>query len=314
MFFISWYKILVFALFVVMGYFTLNTWWKKTEESFESMTDASISLPRIQGGDKYKLVRAPYSDPYYVNLYDQLYLPHTHLPDEVDWILKTTQAMPATSVIVDVGTGTGSTVETLLKNGFANSYGIDSSQQMIDKGIQKRPAISSHCGCANILLEPMLFEKESCTHILCLDKTIYEFGDKRAFFRHCYYWLKPGGVLALHLVEPDKYNPLPLLSYKNSIFVDKDSRPVDMKITLPENVNYKSKIVMNTMTETFECAATGHVRQMERKLYMETPDDIVKLAQKNGFIPTAMKTDKPFLRRVSEDDPHQQIVLLERAL
>lgn len=312
-----WYKIVVVSILVILGYFTLQKWWKTTEESFESMTDASVSLSRIQGDTKYKLVSAPYSDPYYVNIYDQLYLPHKHLPEEVDWILKTTQSTPATAVIVDVGSGTGTTVAALLENGYSNSYGVDASQQMIDKAIQKRPTTKGHCACANILSEPMLFEKESCTHILCLDKTIYEFEDKRAFFRHCYYWLKPGGILALHLVEPDKYNPMPLLSYKNSIFVDKaSSRPVDLKVVLPEDVNYKAKPDTTTglITETFECGKTGHVRQMERKMYMATPDEIVGLAQKNGFIPTAMKSDKPFLRRVSEDDPQQQIVLLERAL
>jgi SAM-dependent methyltransferase len=316
MFFMSWYKILLVALFIVLGYFSLNNWWKKTEESFESMTDASLSLSRIQGDTKYKLVSSPYTDPYYVNIYDNLYLPHTHLPEEVDWILKTTQATPSTALIVDVGSGTGSAVAALLENGYSNSYGIDASQQMIDKGSQKRPSTAKHCACANVLLEPMLFEKESCTHILCLDKTIYELDDKRTFFRHCYYWLKPGGILALHLVEPDKYNPQPLLSYKNSIFVDKTSRPVDVKFVLPGEVHYKSATDKSSgvMTETFECGDTGHVRQVERKLYMEPPDDIVRLAQKNGFIPTAMKTDQPFLRRVSSDDPHQQIVLLERAL
>jgi SAM-dependent methyltransferase len=310
-----WYKIMVLAIIIIMGYLVIQKWWETTKNKFEGMTDGSMSLSNIQGSDKFKLVEAPYSDPYYVAIYDHLHLPHRRLPEEIDWILTSTHANPSTAVIVDVGCGTCTGVAALLEKGYSNSYGIDASPAMIEKGTQTHPAVATHCVSENVLTSPMLFERESLTHVLCLGKTIYEFDDKRTFFKHCYNWLKPGGILALHLVEPDTYNPYPLLSYKNSIFQydspkhaerpKHEERPVE----LAEDVTCKTSVQSDGMlVETFACAGTGHMRQMERRMYMEHPDEIIGQAQMCGFMPTPMKTNMP------EEDPHQQIVLLKRTL
>lgn len=312
-----WYKLLILAIIVIMGWLVLRRWWENTEasENFEGLSDASLSLARIQGSEKYKLVSNPYEDPYYVNIYVHLHIPEAHIPEEVDWILKTTQASPESSLVVDVGCGTGTAISALLKQGYENVYGVDSSQAMIDRAKEKNPGVNIHCAKADVITDPMLFDRGTCTHILCLDKTIYDISDKRAFFRHCYAWLKPGGVLALHLVEPDKYNPQPLLSYKNSIFADEASRRAERSVHLPENVSCMTKALRGgDIVETFTCGETGIVRQIDRKMYMESPNDILALAQKCGFIPTALKSSQPFVTRVFPDDPHQQIVLLERAL
>jgi SAM-dependent methyltransferase len=313
-----WYKLLILAIVAIMGWLVLRRWWENTVSwDKEGFTDAelSLSLLHAQNGEKYKLVTKPYEDPYYVNVYDKLHLPHRHIPDEIDWILATTQATPETALIVDVGSGTGTGLAALLQRGFTNSYGVDSSQVMLDKAAKKYPEVAGQCTKADVVNDPMLFERGTCSHILCLDKTIYDISDKRAFFRHCYGWLKPGGVLALHLVEPDKYNPQPLLSYKNSIFADEATRHADKPVHLPENVVCRTKpLADGIFTETFTDDSAAVVRRVERTMYMESPDEIVGLAQRCGFIPTAAKTDRPFVVRVCPDDPHQQIVLLERAL
>lgn len=304
-----WYKIMVLAVIIIMGFLVAQKWWETTKNKFEGMVDGSMSLSNIQGSDKFKLVQAPYSDPYYVAIYDHLHLPHRRLPEEIDWILTSTHANPSTAVIVDVGCGTGAGVASLLEKGYSNSYGVDSSQAMIDKGMQTHPAIKTHCVSENVLTNPMLFERETITHILCLGKTIYEFDDKRTFFKHCYNWLKPGGILALHLVEPDTYNPHPLLSYKNSIFQYDPSKRTAQPVELAENVTCKTNLQSDgVVVETFACAGTGHMRQMERRMYMEYPNEIIGQAQMCGFMPTSLKTNIP------PEDPHQQIVLLERTL
>lgn len=307
-----WYKLLIVAIVAVMVWFVFRKWWELTVLE-EGMTDAGLSLSRIQGSDKYKLITAPYNDPYYTNVYDKLHIPYTHIPDEIDWILTSTHAIPDTSVIVDVGCGTGTGLATLLKKGFSNSYGVDSSHTMIDKAVNKYPVVAGKCTQADVVSEPMLFERGICTHILCLDKTVYEITDKQAFFRHCYTWLKPGGILALHLVEPEKYNPQPLLSYKNSIFADEATRRTDRPVHLPDGVICRTRTLPDgVVVETFSCG--DNVREVEKKLYMESPDDILGLAQRCGFIPTAVKSERPFMVRVSPDDKYQQIVLLERSL
>ena len=42
-------------------------------------------------------------------------------------------------------------------------------------------------------------------HVTCLYFTIYYIKDKENF-SNCFYWLKPGGVLLLHLVDVNKFD------------------------------------------------------------------------------------------------------------
>ena len=54
----------------------------------------------------------------------------------------------------------------------------------------------------------MEFPADTFTHITCLYFTIYYIKDKRLFFENCFKWLKPHGVLVIHLVNMNKFDPI----------------------------------------------------------------------------------------------------------
>jgi len=134
--------------------------------------------------------------------------------------------------------------------------------------------------------------------------TIYQFADKREFFRNCYFWLKMGGYLILHLVDREKFDlVMPagqshLLEspqqYADQRITDTDIDFVDFRyhssykfttdkftesnIDNPDSAN--TVVLHEKMTDT----ATGKVRENEQTLYMDTMNRIVNLAKYCGFI------------------------------
>ena len=57
-------------------------------------------------------------------------------------------------------------------------------------------------------MDRSLFPAASFTHILSYYFTVYYVENKAALARNIYYWLKPGGVWAVHVVNRSKFDPL----------------------------------------------------------------------------------------------------------
>ena len=217
-------------------------------------------------------------DDFYVEKYDEINRTKLRLSIELLTIVKTTDADEEYSVFLDIGSGTGYAVKELNDLGY-NAFGVDKSQAMISYSEKKYPKMDYKCGDVS---EPMLFERNSFTHVLCLYYTIYQFKDKVAFFRNCYYWLQPGGYLVVHLVDPDKFNMASPAS-KHVLFgspiSSKDERNKDSVVDFT-NYQYKSSWQKNgkskenmVFIETFK--NNNVIRQNEQVLYMEKIQDII---------------------------------------
>ena len=145
-------------------------------------------------------------DDFISKIYDKIFhTDKTPFYDEMN-IFELTQPVSEYSVILDVGSGTGNLLHTLKNKGFKSAFGLDKSQAMGLECILKYPDAKIKIGDATN--EPMLFEKGIFTHIFCIEMTIYEIKDKIAFFRNCYYWLKPNSYLILHLVNRDTFDTI----------------------------------------------------------------------------------------------------------
>lgn len=262
--------------------------------------------------DKFVLKRdADIYDDFYVEICDKLHRPADIYDDLLDFIHKNTQTSKE-SVILDVGSGTGNLVNRLQTSGIGYQvYGIDQSKAMIQKSEEKFP--DTQCKCGNAL-EPLEFEKSTFSHILCVNRTIYEIENKHRFFNNCYFWIKPGGYLILHFVDPSKFDTI-VPAGKSSILPSpqkySQKRIVDTYIDFVDfnyRANYRltdsSKIV--TFTETFVDGATSHTRQNEQTLYMEDIDAIIKIAKSNGFIVQG--------KAKLNIDEHQYLYIFERTL
>jgi SAM-dependent methyltransferase len=249
-------------------------------------------------------------DDFYTEKYDLLMKPDKRALFETDTVIQMTTPT-YNSVFLDVGSGTGHLVNVLQYKGY-RVYGIDKSPNMVELCEKIFPNNEIVC---NDVLDPMAFEHNTFSHILCTGFTIYELADKAAFFKNCYYWLVPNGYLILHLADRNKFDPIvpvakdtminnPQKYMKNRITksdIDFPHFSYSADYVFPEN---NTKVVVN---EKFY-DKTGHVRQNEKTMYMESVDTILQIAIQRGFIVHAkMDMSK------QNGDENQYLYILERA-
>ena len=226
-------------------------------------------------------------DKFYVEIYDELVFNNLKDDYEVGEIINKTD-VTSKSIILDIGSGTGHHVAKLNQQGF-NTIGVDKSISMISKSKENFPDYKFLNGNVE---NTSLFKPNSFTHILCLYFTIYYMKDKNIFFQNCMNWLMPGGYLVVHLVERKNFDPI--LPPGNPFLLVSPQRYAKERITQTKlifnNMEYVSNFSLNdnqnvaTFEEKFKNTDTGKVRKNEHTLYMDTDNDILTIAQNNGFI------------------------------
>ena len=250
-------------------------------------------------------------DDFYANIYESVNPPVERISYEIKTICSITQA-DDNSVFLDIGSGTGYLVNELTELGF-QTYGIDNSKAMIDYSEKKYKNAVVKQGD---VLDSMVYEKSTFSHILCLYFTIYEITDKSLFFKNCYFWLQPGGYLILHLVDNTKYNPIkkskdmrPIKNYTGNNNISSNTAVYDYN-----DFKYKTDYELNksgvvTITETFTDSQTDKIRQNETNLHIESLETIIGISKKYGFISHGC------IDLTQENgDKFQYIYFLERAL
>jgi SAM-dependent methyltransferase len=225
-------------------------------------------------------------DDFYANIYDDLIFNQIKNDYEVGEIVNKTT--PDTeSLILDIGSGTGHHVKSLVDRGL-KAQGIDISPAMVKQAKSLYPELDYSVADA---LDTMTFPAGSFTHITCLYFTIYYIEDKRRFFENCMQWLMPGGYLTVHLVDRDNFDPIipagdPFGVVSPQSYADKRITSTVVKFN---NFDYKSNFELRPddiaiMNETFKYKNNGNVRKNEHKLYMPTQSSILSLAKETGFI------------------------------
>jgi SAM-dependent methyltransferase len=288
-------------LMIILGIILIAIYFYKKQNLspfYEGFSQNSKFVSKFQD-DKY--------DDFYVKIYDSIMVPKKRVDYEVSKIIEMTEPN-AKSIFLDIGSGTGDLVYSLNSNGY-KVFGIDKSKSMVDQSDKKYPDVQVKCGDAK---EPMLYESNTFTHILCMGLTIYEFDNKREFFSNCYFWLKSGGYLVLHLADRNKFDTIipggkPALLSNPQIFTEKR-----IKDTIIDFIDfeYKSTYDINNekvvLKETFTDGLTKNIRQNEFRLYMDETKDILKLASSVGFLMKGYATYKEL------GDENQYIYILER--
>lgn len=262
-------------------------------------------------------------DEFYAEIYDRLHKTESRAEIEATKIVESTQPDKESSFFLDIGCGTGCLVDALKRRGY-NAVGVDHSKAMIEVGKERHPKTCGGQGKKNgdqeVLKtadanDAMLFEHGIFTHVLCMDRTIYEFDDKVAFLRNCKHWLQPGGYLILHLVEPTEYNAIVPLGQPIGLFKDGAAKTAGGKRVTDTAIDfrdfkYKSNYDFSNVkegvvvqTETFTDSTSNHVRQNERTFYMDKPKSILEHARYCGFLPIG--------EFVSVEDDKQKVFILK---
>lgn len=249
--------------------------------------------PRREGfvqREKFILKKTPTEiyDSFYSDIYDELHLNSVKNNFEIGELKKHTNMEPKRAVILDIGPGNGHHMNRLHKMG-ANVVGLDISKSMIRQAGKRYPGLHIDHGNAT---DSMLYTPDQFTHILCLYFTIYYIQDKKAFFESCFKWLKPGGYLAVHLVNRELFNPIvnsadPLVFVSPQKYAKKRITNSTVKF---RDFQYKAdfKLLKDKNTaefnEIFKDDQTGNVRKHQHTFYMPTQKYILSLAKECGFI------------------------------
>lgn len=276
---------LVLILILLVALFLLQT------------TRKSIKFEGFQQKEPFTIQRGlGVYDEFYSEIHDRLYNTETRSEKEAVNIINATQPDKTISHFLDIGCGTGCLVNALKKRGYA-AIGIDKSAAMIETGVERRPDAKSAMKCGDAL-DTMAFERGMFTHILCMDRTIYEIEDKIAFLRNCKHWLQPGGYLFLHLVEPGEFNAIVPLGQPKGLVKDTDELKMangkritdtaidffDFKYTSSYDFSQYDKSGVVAQTEKFVDATTNNVRQNEHTYFMRPTRSILEDARYCGFV------------------------------
>jgi ubiquinone/menaquinone biosynthesis C-methylase UbiE len=231
-------------------------------------------------------------DDFYSKIYDKLLFDDTKLNFEIDHIFQNqNQNKMKNYNVLDIGCGTGHHINKIT-NLNIKCIGIDNSKAMIAKSQNKFPKSNFKLANAMSSLE---FPEHTFSHILCLHFTIYYFKDKRHFLENCFHWLKPNGVLILHLVNIKKIN----IVLPNAKPFMKSHKKTNQNIIMFDKLNYRSKFINDTninfntlrldepnviFKEIFKFTDTNKVRINEHKLYMSSQNAIINSALEVGFM------------------------------
>lgn len=249
-------------------------------------------------------------DSYYAEIYDEIFKPEQRVNYEYKSIINMTEPSKEHSLFLDVGSGTGHLVNKLSEEGY-NAYGIDKSKAMTDISLKKFPNIETKCGNVE---NPMIYNKNSFTHITCMDFTIYQIEDKIKFLKNCYNWLMPNGYFIVHLVDKHKYDPI--VPAAKPTLLDNPQKYANQRITdsaidfggfkYKNTCNFKNNSVDVIITETFQDKTSSNIRQNEITLQMEEIKTLVYLIQRCGF---SVKGNSKMM-----NDENQYIYIFEKLL
>jgi len=233
-------------------------------------------------------------DRFYANVYDELLFSKVKNDFEVGE-LKNRTAPSEESIVLDIGSGTGHHVSSLIANGF-RAIGIDKSSAMIQKAKKTYPNLDFRQADA---LVASTFSASTFTHITCFYFTIYYMQNKKQFFENCIYWLKPGGYLALHLVDREKFDPILPAGDPFKIISPQSyaKNRITSTVVKFDDFDYKSnfEVFPNDDTavlgEVFKfkksydnSSGKKRMRRNEHKFYMPTQKKILNMAKEVGFI------------------------------
>jgi SAM-dependent methyltransferase len=199
-------------------------------------------------------------------------------------------------IILDAGCGIGIGTAAFAKLGAGQVVGIDRSQAMIRyaKGTTLPSSTLTETQKQDIefrqfdLMGPGAAQAAEFTNAVLLYFTVYYFRDLDTIFRNLALWIKPGGSLAIEVVNKYKFEPIldssnPWIGFSPQKY--SKERITKSKVVF-DKFDYEAEFDLDDpraeFRETFRFK-DGSTRRQKHTLYMPNMPDIIKKAQNNGW-------------------------------
>lgn len=190
-----------------------------------------------EGFDNKKGKSVSYSDPdeYYDEFYASFYDALFHTSDKLSYERASFREIlldgkdKASLSILDLCCGTAPH-SCWFHEAEIKYTGLDKSEGMLAKARSNCPSAKFVKGDA---LQPSTFSPKSFTSILLLQSSIYQFQNPKVVAENAAYWLEPGGYCVVHVMHPNKFDPVlelasPFAAFSLQKYSDK--RIVDSEI------------------------------------------------------------------------------------
>lgn len=172
--------------------------------------------------------------------------------------------------------------------------GVDLSPEMLQQARKDCPSSKFQKGDVT---SSSLFPPKSFSHGLLLGFSAYMFPNIKSVSDNAYLWIQPGGYFVVHLVEPDKYDPLLDLASPFAAFsLQKYSYERQMKSEIYfDGFKYTGTFIKNkndedaAFDEVFSFYNTetspGKIKYREQKQHWHMPslDSIIDSIKSSGF-------------------------------
>jgi SAM-dependent methyltransferase len=198
--------------------------------------------------------------------------------------------------MLDAGCGTGIVTSALAKIGVKKIIAVDVSPAMIRRAKkatlpsttltqEQKDAIEFR---ESDLLNPSALQPGEVTNVIVFYFVLYYLRDIEAFFRNLFVWTKPGGMIAVEVVNKYKFDPMldsssPWMGFSLQKY-SKD-RITQSKVAF-DKFEYEGKFDLidpvAEFRETFRFK-DGTVRRQKHVFVMPSIQEIVKIAQVVGW-------------------------------
>jgi len=255
--------------------------WHSSREGFEAVE--SVSYEKIE--DMY--------DSVYASIYKALW----HSKEEIEFTNVSIQDMmladrPIASVkVLDLCCGVAPNAPHLKDLGVEYT-GVDIAEDMLTQAKKDCPGAKFLKGDVK---DASLFPPKTFSDILCLGFSIYEFTNPKTVADNAYMWLQPGGTFVVHLVDPDKFDPLlnlasPFAAFslqkyslerqtKSEIFFDQFKFTGDFKKN-SDDVEYSE---IFTYYDTSHSPGNVKYREQVHKWKMQPMERTIEIIKSAGF-------------------------------
>ena len=238
-------------------------------------------------------------DDFYAQVYDQLAQGSVRLQAETGLALhafKQNGQDPSSITVLDAGCGTGIVSSALAKMNVQKVIAVDMSPAMIRRA--KKTTLPSTTLTQeqkdliefreSDLLNPNALQPGEVTNAVVFYFVLYYIRDIEAFFRNLFVWTKPGGMIAVEVVNKYKFDPMldssaPWMGF--SLQKYSKERITQSKVSF-DKFDYEGKFDLidpvAEFRETFRFK-DGTVRRQKHVFVMPSIQEITKMAQVVGW-------------------------------